>query len=191
MYMARTVPLVLAIVALLGACGPGASSHNTTMTAGGDVSASPPTDAEILAVLSEANTAEIDAANTALARSGSADVKAFARAMIADHTTLLNGGTLLADSLDVPPQPPADDSLTAHFAKEKQALLSATAATFDRTYMDAQVEDHQTVLLMLQRFENQARHRRLKALIAQVEAVVQDHLARAQTVEAKVTSATA
>lgn len=148
-----------------------------------------PSDAQIFALLHEANVAEMEMAKIALDKSQRADVKAFARAMIADHTNLLADGTRLADSLAVAPQLPANDSLTAHIAQETRALTTASPSAFDRTYMDGQIQDHQTVLSMLQQFESEAQHLRLKAYIAQVEPVVTTHLDRAQAVEAKVTSA--
>jgi putative membrane protein len=172
-------------------------SHDTTTatTAGGEVNAasnnSAPSDAQIFAVLTEANQAEIDAAKTALDKAKHADVKAFARQMLADHTKLLNGGKALADSLHVTPQPPANDSLATHVAQEKQQLSSVAAPTFDKTYMDAQVQDHQTVLALLKQFEGQAQDPRLKAMIAKAEPIVQRHLTRAQGVDAKLAVPTA
>lgn len=197
----RMTPIVLAVSACLFACGgPGhqqqqadqranAPDTTTATTTAGEVSATAkaPSDAEIFAVLTEANTAEIDAARTALSKAKHADVKAFAREMITDHEKLLHGGKALADSLHVTPEPPAIDSLATHVSQEKQTLSNATGATFDKTYMDAQVQDHQTVLAMLQQFEGQAQSPRLKAMITKAEPIVQRHLSRAQAVEAKLT----
>jgi len=198
MHGAKTAPLVLAVSSLLAACGQrsdqqvanqGATTRDTAAAASGEVAPSPraPTDAEIFATLTEANTAEIDAAKTALTKAKRADVKAFARMMIADHTKLLKGGKALADSLHVTPQPPANDSLGTHVQQEKQTLDSAGAATFDKTYMDAQVGDHETVLSMLKQFEGQAQSPQLKALITNAEPVVHRHLDHAKKLEGEMT----
>ncbi|HZS60676.1 MAG TPA: DUF4142 domain-containing protein [Gemmatimonadaceae bacterium] len=185
--------------ALALACGGGNNTNNqpagrqampspdttpATSTAGGDVNTAP-SDAQIFAVLSEANEAEIDAAKTALDKAKHADVKAFARQMIADHTKLLHGGKALADSLHVAPQPPANDSLATHVSQEKQQLSSVSAPTFDKTYMDAQVQDHETVLALLKQYEGQAQNPRLKGMITKAEPIVQRHLTHAQAVDAK------
>jgi putative membrane protein len=193
----RTAPLVLAVSALFAACGQrsdqqNATTHDTTTAAGGEVSAAPapaaakaPSDAEIFALLTEANTAEIDAAKTALKKAHRTDVKAFAQQMITDHTKLLHGGKALADSLHVTPQPPATDSLATHVQQEKQTLGSTSGAAFDKTYMDAQVQDHQTVLALLQQFEGQAQDPKLKAMITKAQPIVQRHLDKAQAIDGK------
>src|SRR5262249_22402786 len=202
MYSTRTAPLVLALSALIVGCqksdqtnAAGTTARDSQSGASGEVStpatpvaAAKPSDAEIFAILTEANEAEIDAAKAAVSKSKHADVKAFARSMIADHTKLLKGGQALSDSLHVTPQAPGNDSLATHVQQGEQARGTAAGATLDKTYMDAQVQDHQTVLDLLKQFEGQATEPRLKALIQNAEPIVQRHLTRAQAIDAKLTA---
>jgi putative membrane protein len=161
------------------------ASPNSAPSAAPTSASAAPSDAQIFAILGEANHAEIDAANVALQKASHNRVKSFARQMIHDHTMLLHKGDALAQRLNVTPQPPANDSLAQHVQQEKQALGAAAAGpAFDKQYMDAQVQDHQTVYALLQQFAGQAQNAQLKTLITQAEPIVHQHLTRAQSIDA-------
>jgi putative membrane protein len=193
--MLRTLHVGVATLALssLGACtqrndartvgGRADSSLGTTST-GGDVTSStvgPQGDAQILVMLSEADEAEIAAARLALQKGARASVKMFARQMIADHTKMLEKGRSLANTLNLSTQSPTSDSLVKHAQQETQTLnRAAPGRQFDKVYLDAQVQDHQTVLSLLQQFEGQAQHPELKALITGAEPTVRTHLEQAR-----------
>ena len=144
------------------------------------------TDANVLGQLAEANQAEIAVGQMALQRTRSSDVRSFARQMISDHTRMLNAGKAVADSLAVTPSPPSPDSLPQKADQETQTLSALTGMAFDKAYMDAQVADHRMVLALLGKLAAAARDPRLQSLIAGAQPTVQQHLDRAQALDAKV-----
>lgn len=160
------------------AAGEVAPSSHTTATA--------LTDANILGELAEANQAEIAVGQMALQRTKSGEVRGFARRMISDHTKMLNAGKAVADSLAVTPSPPSPDSLPQKSDQETQTLSTLTGAAFDKAYMDAQVADHRMVLALLRKLAAAAQDPRLQSLIASAQPTVQEHLDRAQSLDAKV-----
>jgi putative membrane protein len=179
--------------------GPGSASPtggaDTTQphASAGDVSggAGSVSDANILAVLHEANQAEIGAARLALTSSNSASVKSFAHQMIRDHTKLDHAGDSVAKATNITPALPANDSLSAHIAQETQQLTAAgKGAGFDKQYIDDQVQDHQTVLALLQQFQTQAQNPKVKAAVTGAMPIVQGHLDRAKRLSATLGSET-
>jgi putative membrane protein len=176
----------------------GASATTPSSTAAGEVAptngpvaATPPADANILAVLHEANQGEIGAAKLALTSSSNPQVKSFAHQMIRDHTKLDKAGDSVAKATNITPAPPANDSLEAHVQQESQTLSAAGKGPgFDKQYMDAQVQDHQTVLAMLRQFEGQAQNPQVKAAVSSAIPIVQGHLDRAKKLSATLGSST-
>jgi putative membrane protein len=210
--------VVITVVA--GACSPGAHGNSaasgsasdagapsgaTPTTSGGDVKvadsgapagAAPTTaggvsDANILALLHEANQSEIKAAQMALGKSSNPQVKSFAHQMIRDHTKLDQGGDSLSKQIGITPAPPANDSLAMHAQQESATLgAAASGAGFDKQYMDAQVADHTTVLALLQQFETEAQNAQVKAAVSGAMPIVRGHLARARKLAATLGSTT-
>src|SRR5690349_9006163 len=77
-----------------------------------NVSAQSVTDAQIAAIVVTANQVDIDAGKLAASRSTNDKVKAFARLMISDHTSVNKSATDLAAKLNVTPlENPASQSL--------------------------------------------------------------------------------
>lgn len=203
-----TVAGALGAVAFLGACGKGNSNAADTMAAAGSDTATvasgtttgaangtmgntaastPMTDAQIFTALTEANQSEIDAGKLAETKATNAGVKAFARQMVTDHTQLLKQGNDLAGRLKVTPGAVPNDSLGAHAKAEMQQLQSAPrGAAFDSTYVNAQVQDHQQVLAMLRSLDGKAQAAQLNDMIRAAEPKVQQHLTRAQALQAQV-----
>ncbi len=154
----------------------------TTATSAGETAA-PMTDANILAVMHEANTAEIAAAQTALKHASATSVKAFARRMIRDHRAMDAKGEQIAKAANITPLAAASDSLSQHADHEMAQLDSATGPAFDRAYMDDQVNDHQTVLAMLQQAQTSAQNPQLKTAVDSAVTKVQQHLDLAKKVQ--------
>ncbi|HWZ58697.1 MAG TPA: DUF4142 domain-containing protein [Gemmatimonadaceae bacterium] len=175
------------------------SSTSTAGASAGDVASSAPggaalsvaiTDANILAVLHEANQGEIDAAHLALSSTSNPRVQAFAHQMIRDHTKLDRAGDSVATAVGITPTLPADDSLGTHGREEMRALQAAGQGTqFDKQYMEAQVEDHTMVLGMLQQFRGEAENAQVKAAVSGAIPIVRGHLERAKRVAAAVGAA--
>jgi putative membrane protein len=145
-----------------------------------------PTDANILALLHEANAGEIAAARLALTKSTNARVQSFAHEMIHDHARMERQGALVASALGVTPIALANDSLAAHVTAES-AQLTATAqgSAFDKAYIDGQVQDHETVLALLQRYQSAAHHDAVKSTITDAMPVVQKHLDQARAIQVR------
>jgi putative membrane protein len=113
-----------------------------------------------------------------------AEVKQFARLMMSEHHALRQQGADLAKKLNVTPEPPADDPVTALAEKETQALQSAPkGAEFDRTYIDQEIAAHQAVLDLVTKAHDQADNAELKALIVKARPVIQKHLDQAQQIQ--------
>jgi len=143
-------------------------------------------DANIVALLDEANKADSSAGAAALKKATSPDVKAFARLMQNEHHALRVQGQQLAKKLKVTPEPPANDPL-APAAKAEMDTLQATpkGAQFDRVYITQEVAAHKAVLDVLDKGKASAENAELKDLIDKAKPVVQKHLDRAEEIEKK------
>ena len=132
------------------ACKPRTNDGETNPTATGDTtkaSASTLTDANIVALLDEANKADSAAGAFAVKKAASADVKSFAKMMMGEHHALRVQGEALAKKLNVTPEAPADDPVKTAGASEMAALQSAAkGAAFDSTYIDQEIAIHKAVL---------------------------------------------
>lgn len=165
---------------------------NTTATATGAANAPAPgtmTDAQIFARLAAANEGEVAAGRMAEKKATNADVKAFARMMVTDHTKLLNDGNALAKKLNVTPDTAAADSIrNANKTLADQLRGAAKGAAFDSTYVDAQVTGHQATLDMLKNAAGAAQNADLKKALNDAMPVVQKHLGRIQSIQGKLKS---
>jgi putative membrane protein len=143
-------------------------------------------DSNIVAVLDEANKADSAAGAVALKKATNAEVKAFARLMMAQHHALRVAGQELAKQLGVTPKPPERDPLAGYTRTEMNELQKTPKGPeFDRTYIDHEVSVHQAVL----DFANQARVTtqtpELRDLIEKAVPVVKKHLEQAQEIQKK------
>jgi putative membrane protein len=177
----------------MSAAADSGKGDSTRSTASGDVAggaaSNGPSDANILGVMHEANQAEIQAAQLALNSSSNPQVKSFAHQMIRDHMKLDHAGDSVAKAANLAPEPPANDSLPGHVRQESAALRAAGhGAGFDKLYMDDQVQDHETVLALLQQFQGQAQNLDVKAAVSSAIPIVQGHLNRAKKLAATVGS---
>jgi predicted outer membrane protein len=139
------------------------------------------TDEKILKNVAQANMAEIEAGKLAVSKTQNDNVKSFAQQMIDDHTKALNDVQQLAQSKGVtlPTEPDAKH-------KAMGAKLSALSGeAFDKAYMSgAGVSDHKKVHSMLKSDEKRAKDPDVKALVAKMTPVVEQHLKSAQQMPA-------
>lgn len=143
--MNRICLVSVAVAALLTAgCNKNdaASKNDTAGTSGrveGNVSSG---DKDFVLDVSRGNAAEIDLSRLAVERSSSADVKKFAQMMVDDHTAagLKLSGVATQNSIDAPATP--DD---AHVSL-REKLLARQGLDFERDYVDAMIDDHQTLV---------------------------------------------
>jgi putative membrane protein len=97
-------------------------------------------DANIVALLDEANMADNASGAYAVTKATSPDVKAFAKLMMGEHHALRAQGQQLAQRLNLTPETPATDPLKPAAEAEMTALKGAAkGAGFDRTYIDQEI----------------------------------------------------
>jgi putative membrane protein len=141
-------------------------------------------DANYAALVDEANNGEIEAAKVAETKGSNSAVKAFAKRMISDHTSLLSQGQQLSKQLGVTPQPPADDPVRQLNSQTMQALQStAKGSSFDSTYITSQVAAHKAVLGLLSAIESGASNAQLQAMARKARPMIQSHLDSAQAIQ--------
>jgi putative membrane protein len=201
MYRHSKIPLSFAacllLLGMVSACGDRANRDETgraasvgdTTAVATDTAPSPTTspdlsDANIVALLDHANEADSSAGALASKKATNAQVKTFAKMMMADHHRLRKQGADLAKKLGVTPQPPANDPVTALAKQETDALEAAEKGPdFDRTYIQQEITAHQAVLDLANQAHDSADNPELKALIEQARPLIENHLKQAQAIE--------
>lgn len=127
---------------------------------------------------------EIAAAKLALVHASRASVKAFAQMMIRDHTSstakLKAAIAASGQTLALPRDLPTD------LQSNLSVLRTAGKAAFDRTYVAQMVDTHEQALDTMQSYAVEGEVAQLKAFAAAVTPVVQNHLTRAQALQAKI-----
>ena len=141
-------------------------------------------DANILALLDEANAADSSEGAIAATKGTSAAVRNFGKQMVADHHKMRVQGQALAKKLNLTPTPPADDNIVSDAQKEIDNLNStAKGKDFDKAYIDGQVDDHKKVLDLAVKAMGQAQSTELKNLIQKATPTVQSHLDKAEAIQ--------
>jgi putative membrane protein len=154
------------VLALLGAATAGQAA--TALSAG---------DQHILTELAQANVNEISAGKIAQDKAQSPDVKAFAQQMVDDHSKGLQAVQQVAQSKEVSLPSEPDSKHQAMAAK----LNGMSGAAFDRAYLSqAGVHDHQAAHKALMQASKRAKDPDVKALVAQLQPTVDQHLSKVQ-----------
>jgi putative membrane protein len=152
----------------------------------------PLTDANIVALLDEANKADSAAGAFALGKAHDPGVKSFAKMMMGEHHALRVQGEALAKKLKVTPEAPANDPVQAAGSSEMSALQSAgSGAAFDRAYIDQEVTIHKAVIDLANKAYGDAQNAELKALIEKAKPTLQKHLDRAEALQKTLSKVTA
>ena len=149
--------------------------------------AAPPnlSDPEVAHVAVTANSIDIELARVAVSNADRAEVKAFARTMITDHSAVNEQATALAGRLGVTPRDnPVSQSLLTGAQAARASLERLRGANFDRAYIDREVAYHQAVLdaldgLLIPTTENAE----LKKLLVDVRPAIAAHLAHAKALQ--------
>jgi putative membrane protein len=148
------------------------------------------TDANIAALLDEANAADSSAGKLASTKGTNPDVKAFGVMMMNDHHALRKMGLDLVAKLGVTPTPPANDSLPAKAqAAEANLVAMARGAAWDKAYIDGEVAVHQMVLGLIDTALASAQAAELKDLLTKARPNIEAHLKRAQEIQGKLPAA--
>jgi len=142
------------------------------------------TDANIFALLDEANMADSAAGALAATKGTSSAVRDFGKRMTRDHHTLRAQGEALAKKLKITPTPPGDDHLVADAQKSMDNLNStAKGKDFDKAYVDGEVEVHKAVLDLATKAMDQAQSTELKNLIQKAAPVIKGHLDLVESIQ--------
>jgi putative membrane protein len=150
-------------------------------------SAQAPNDAQIAHIVVTANQVDIDAGKLAQQKGSSAEVKAFGKQMVTDHTGVNKQASELATKLKVTPEDnPTSQSLKSGGEKNVAHLKTLSGAAFDKAYVDNEVAYHQQVLDAIDKtLVPSAQNAELKALIVKVRPAIDAHLQHAKMMQAK------
>jgi putative membrane protein len=146
-----------------------------------------PNDAQIAGIVVAANQVDIDAGKLAEQRASSADVKAFGKQMVTDHTAVNKSAVDLANKLKLKPE----DSDTAQSLKKGGTdnvanLKTLKGAAFDKAYVDHEVAYHQAVIDALDKtLVPNAKNAELKALLEKARPAFVAHLEHAKSLQSK------
>jgi len=151
---------------------------------------SPPTDAQIAAIVVTANAIDIAYGRLARERSRNAAVQSFASTMIADHTAVNEQAAALVARLGVEPEENEMSRALAAAAEAKRAELSGkSGAEFDRAYIENEVAFHQLVLDALDgTLLPNAKNAELRALLQAVRPAIVAHLEHAKQLRTAVSA---
>jgi putative membrane protein len=191
----RLAVLTVAVLALAGCSkkenyGADTTAASSTVTgdtstmAGAPAPAGAWTDANIFALLDEANMADSSAGSIAATKGTSSEVREFGRRMTRDHHQLRTQGEALAKKLNVTPAAPSDDPVMPMAQGETNTLNStAKGKDFDKAYIDAEVNAHKAVLDLATKAAAQTQNAELKNLIQKAAPVIQGHLTKAEAIQ--------
>jgi putative membrane protein len=144
-----------------------------------------PTDPQIAAIVVTANQVDIDAGKLAERKAHAAQVKAFAKRMVTDHTGVNQAAISLAGKLHLTPESnPTSESLKQGGEANIAALEKLHGGAFDKAYIDHEVAYHQAVLdAMDKALIPGAQNAELKALLVKVRPAFVDHLEHAKHIQ--------
>jgi putative membrane protein len=147
-----------------------------------------PTDAQIAHVAYTAGSIDINAAELALKKSHSPQVRSFADDMVRDHKAVNDQALALVKKLNVTPQDNDTSKALVKQANAKKAELSKlNGAAFDRAYIQNEVAYHQAVDGALQNtLIPSATNPELKDLLTTGLKIFQGHLQHAEQLAASV-----
>ncbi len=171
----------------------GSAGAPSTM-GGGSMDVSTLSDAQFAGVLQTINLGRIQEALVGQNKGSTADVKRFARDMVASHRTVQNKESALFTRLQITPADSAlSNQLKADTQNELSTLQSMHGKDFDRSFMDSQVRHLNDALELIDRIIPDVKSSELKAELQSVRTKVDGHLKDAervqQTVEQGKTSA--
>lgn len=157
---------------------------DTSTTAVAPAPAGTWTDANIVALLDEANMADSAAGSIASTKGTAASVRDFGKQMMRDHHQLRSQGEALAKKLSITPAAPAGDPVTP-MAQDETNTLNTTAKgkDFDKAYIDAEVNAHKAVLDLATKAAQQTQNTELKNLIQKAAPVIRGHLVKAESIQ--------
>ena len=147
-----------------------------------------PSDAQIASIVVTANQVDIDAGKLVESKGSNADIKAFGKQMVTDHTGVNKQAVALVTRLKVMPEDnPTSQSLKKGGEVNVQSLKTLSGAAFDRAYIEHEVAYHQQVIDALDKtLIPSAQNAELKSLLVSVRPAFVAHLEHAKMVQATV-----
>jgi len=142
----------------------------------------------VLGFATAASAGEVELGKLAQKKATHADVKAFAKTMVTDHSAMLAETKKLANKLHVTADTVADDArdLMNHGRDAVKELTEKDAgADWDKNYMDKMVDGHKDVLSKLQDAAKNTPDAQLKTALEEAVGKVQTHLTKAENIRAK------
>ncbi|MFN2433087.1 MAG: DUF4142 domain-containing protein [Gemmatimonadota bacterium] len=142
-------------------------------------------DSEITAVVSTVNQAEIQAAQLALQKGTSPQVKDFAQKMVNEHKGLQQQARSTAEQGDAEPDPNALSArLQADAEQSLETLRAASGTEFDRAYIDSQVTMYRKVLDTIDdQLLPSADDAELQRVLQEARTSVSEHLNQAEEIQ--------
>jgi putative membrane protein len=160
------------------------SADTSTMAASSTSTGGTWSDANIFAILDEANMADSSSGSIAVTKGTNSAVRGFGRRMMRDHHQLRAQGAALAKKLNVTPAPPSDDPLASDVQKFTETLnTTAKGKDFDKAYIDGEVDVHKKVLDIATKGAAQTQNTELKNLIQKAAPLIQMHLDNAESIQ--------
>lgn len=150
-------------------------------------------DAQIAKITETVDTGEVEQARLAQKKAKNQKVKKYAQHMISTHTQSKNKNARVLKKAQLEPE----DSATAQNLDQRTTetmtrLEMADQTDFDRRYIDAQVEQHQTVVNLLdQKLIPSAQNPELKKRLEEARAMVEEHLKQAREIQQALVTADA
>ena len=145
------------------------------------------TDADIVAYLVAADSAEIAAGKLASTKATNPSVKSFAKKMTSDHSTMLDATVQLAKKQSVDYATASNDDIGDLRSSGKDALQDLTdkaaGGDWDKDYVDKQVDAHQTVIDHVTDFAQNAKDPQLASMLKQALPKLQSHLQAAKALQ--------
>ena len=165
----------------------GALALAAAALAAGAAFAQAPNDAQIAHIVVTANQVDIDAGKLAEKQGSTAEVKAFGKQMVTDHSGVNKQAGDLAKKLGVKPQDnPTSQSLKKGGDENVAKLKKLKGKEFDKAYVDNEVTYHQAVLDAIDKtLIPSAQNAELKALITKVRPAFVGHLEHAKMLQGK------
>jgi putative membrane protein len=134
-------------------------------------------DAQLAAVLQAINATEVQAAQVAVNRASSPEVKRFARQMLDQHRGMQAHTNAMFQRLQIVPSENAiSNQLRSDSQSEISMLQGERGKDFDRAYVDAQVRDHNKMLELIDRMIPNAKNPELRTGLQNDRAKIESHL---------------
>ena len=168
----------------MGSTGMGSETASTETT--------PLTDDQIAKITSTVSEGEVEQAKVARQKAKDQRVKTFARHMIDQHTQAKQKTDKLAKKAEMKPaDSTVSTDLDTRATQTLEQLKTAQATDFDKTYIEAQVTQHQEVLdLLNSKLIPAAQNADLKAQLEEQRTMVEEHLTQARQISESLANTT-